>query len=52
MKSPYTQRPDDLAREATEEFIAVHGRTRSAAERVRGGEQPAADAAEATAATE
>ena len=24
MKSPYTQRPDDLAREATEEFIAQH----------------------------
>ena len=33
MKSPITQRPDDLAREATEEFIAEHSRTRTAAER-------------------
>ena len=31
MKSPYTQRPDHLAREATEEFIARHSRTRDAA---------------------
>src|SRR5690242_14375119 len=30
MKSPYTQRPDHLAREATEEFIAHHARTRKA----------------------
>jgi len=33
MKSPYTQRPDHLAREATEEFIAAHARTRPAAEK-------------------
>jgi myo-inositol-1-phosphate synthase len=33
MKSPFTQRPDHLAREATEEFIAAHSRTRSAAEK-------------------
>ncbi len=35
MKSPYTQRPDDQAREATEEFIAQHARTRAAAEKAR-----------------
>ena len=35
MKSPYTQRPDHLAREATEEFIAQHSRTREAAEAAR-----------------
>jgi myo-inositol-1-phosphate synthase len=35
MKSPYTQRPDDKAREATEEFIAKHARTRAAAEVAR-----------------
>ena len=35
MKSPYTQRPDDQAREATEEFIATHARTREAAKRAR-----------------
>src|SRR4051794_20321733 len=35
MKSPYTQRPDNLAREATEEFIAQHARTRAAAEKAR-----------------
>jgi myo-inositol-1-phosphate synthase len=35
MKSPYTQRPDDLARLATEEFIAKHARTREAAEAAR-----------------
>jgi hypothetical protein len=26
MKSPHNQRPDDLAREATEAFIAKYGR--------------------------
>ena len=26
MKSPHTQRPDDEARDATEEFIAAHAR--------------------------
>jgi hypothetical protein len=35
MKSPYTQRPDHLAREATEEFIAHHARTRAAADAAR-----------------
>jgi myo-inositol-1-phosphate synthase len=35
MKSPYTQRPDDQARDATEEFIAQHARTRAAAEAAR-----------------
>jgi myo-inositol-1-phosphate synthase len=35
MKSPYTQRRDNLAREATEEFIAQHARTREAAEAAR-----------------
>jgi myo-inositol-1-phosphate synthase len=35
MKSPHTQRPDHLAREATEEFIAQHARTRKAAEAAR-----------------
>jgi myo-inositol-1-phosphate synthase len=33
MKSPFTQRPDHLAREATEQFIAEYSRTRTAAER-------------------
>jgi myo-inositol-1-phosphate synthase len=35
MKSPYTQRPDHLAREATEEFIAQHARTRKAGDAAR-----------------
>src|SRR5215204_4904098 len=35
MKSPYTQRPDDLARLATEAFIEQHSRTRDAAARAR-----------------
>jgi myo-inositol-1-phosphate synthase len=33
MKSPFSQRPDPLAREATEAFIADHSRTRTAAEK-------------------
>jgi myo-inositol-1-phosphate synthase len=33
MKSPMSQRPDHLAREHTEEFIAQHSKTRSAAKR-------------------
>jgi myo-inositol-1-phosphate synthase len=36
MKSPHTQRPDDEARDATEEFIAQHARVREAAKRARG----------------
>jgi myo-inositol-1-phosphate synthase len=43
MKSPYSQRPDHLAREATEEFIAVHSRTRAAAEAARGAAEKAAE---------
>jgi myo-inositol-1-phosphate synthase len=35
MKSPHNQRPDHLAREATEEFIAQHAKTRAAAEAAR-----------------
>jgi myo-inositol-1-phosphate synthase len=35
MKSPYSQRPDHLAREATEDFIAHHARTRAAADAAR-----------------
>ena len=37
MKSPYTQRPDDQAREATEEFIAKHAQDPRAAEKARDG---------------
>jgi myo-inositol-1-phosphate synthase len=43
MKSPYTQRPDHLAREATEEFIAQHSRTRKAADAARAAADKAAD---------
>ena len=43
MKSPYTQRPDDLAREATEAFIATHAKTRAAAEKAREAAEKAAD---------
>ena len=43
MKSPYTQRPDHLAREATEEFIAEHARTRAAAEAARAAADRAAE---------
>ena len=43
MKSPYTQRPDHLAREATEAFIAQHARTRAAAEAARAAAEKAAE---------
>ena len=43
MKSPYTQRPDHLAREATEAFIAQHARTRAAAEAARAAADKAAE---------
>ncbi|MGH2948915.1 MAG: inositol-3-phosphate synthase [Solirubrobacteraceae bacterium] len=43
MKSPYTQRPDHLAREATEDFIARHARTRAAAEAARAAAEKAAE---------
>ncbi len=42
MKSPFSQRPDHLAREATEEFIARHARTRAAAEAARAAAEKAA----------
>jgi myo-inositol-1-phosphate synthase len=43
MKSPYTQRPDHLAREATEDFIAAHARTRKAADAARAAAERAAE---------
>jgi myo-inositol-1-phosphate synthase len=43
MKSPYTQRPDHLAREATEDFIAQHSRTRKAADAARAAADKAAE---------
>jgi myo-inositol-1-phosphate synthase len=43
MKSPYSQRTDHLAREATEEFISVHSRTRAAAEAARAAADKAAE---------
>ena len=43
MKSPHTQRPDHLAREATETFIAQHANTRKAAESAREAAHRAAD---------
>jgi myo-inositol-1-phosphate synthase len=48
MKSPYTQRPDHLAREATEDFIARHARTREAAQRARAARERAAEDKSAT----
>jgi myo-inositol-1-phosphate synthase len=42
MKSPYTQRPDDLARAATDDFIEQHARTRAVAEASRAQGPPAA----------
>jgi myo-inositol-1-phosphate synthase len=43
MKSPYSQRPDHLAREATEAFIEHHARTREAAKRAREARDRAVD---------
>jgi myo-inositol-1-phosphate synthase len=43
MKSPHSQRPDHLAREATEDFIAKHARTRQAAEAARQASEKAAE---------
>ena len=43
MKSPYTQRPDDEAREATEAFIEHHARAREAARRAREARDQAAE---------
>ena len=49
MKSPMNQRPDHLAREATEEFIAKHARTKVAAEAARSAAEQAAAGGSATA---
>jgi myo-inositol-1-phosphate synthase len=43
MKSPYAQRPDDEAREATEAFIEHHARAREAARRAREAREQAAE---------
>jgi myo-inositol-1-phosphate synthase len=43
MKSPHTQRPDHIARELTEAFIATHARTREAAEAARKASDRAAE---------
>jgi myo-inositol-1-phosphate synthase len=43
MKSPFTQRPDHLAREATEDFIARHAGTRAAADAARAAADRAVD---------
>src|ERR1700754_2412314 len=43
MKSPYTQRPHHRAREATEEFIAQHSRSRAAADAARAAAAKAAE---------
>jgi myo-inositol-1-phosphate synthase len=42
MKSPHTQRPDHLAREASEQFIAANSRTRTAAEKAAAAAERAA----------
>jgi hypothetical protein len=44
MKSPHNQRPDHLAREATEQFIAEHARATRAAKGAQraAGDKPAA----------
>jgi myo-inositol-1-phosphate synthase len=49
MKSPMNQRPDHLAREATEEFIADNARTKKAADAARKAADDAAGAGSATA---
>jgi myo-inositol-1-phosphate synthase len=43
MKSPHNQRPDHLARQATEDFIAKHARTRKAAEAAEEAREKAAE---------
>jgi myo-inositol-1-phosphate synthase len=48
MKSPHNQRPDDEAREATEEFIEKHGRLTKATKAARDAKkQPAEEKASA-----
>jgi myo-inositol-1-phosphate synthase len=49
MKSPMNQRPDHLAREATEAFIAEHSRSKKAAEAARAKAAEAAEEGSATA---
>jgi myo-inositol-1-phosphate synthase len=49
MKSPHTQRPDHLAREATEEFIESNARTRDSAERAKKAAEKVAAEGSATA---
>jgi myo-inositol-1-phosphate synthase len=43
MKSPHNQRPDHLARQATEDFIAKHARTRTAAKAAEEAREKAAE---------
>jgi myo-inositol-1-phosphate synthase len=43
MKSPHNQRPDHLARQATEDFIAKHARTRKAAKAAEEAREKAAE---------
>jgi myo-inositol-1-phosphate synthase len=43
MKSPFTQRPDDQAREATEEFITAHARGRTPEQRATAAAKAAAE---------
>jgi myo-inositol-1-phosphate synthase len=49
MKSPYTQRPDHLAREATETFIADHARSRDAGKKAKQAAEKAVAEGSATA---
>jgi myo-inositol-1-phosphate synthase len=44
MKSPHNQRPDDEAREQTEEFIEKHARLTKAAKAAKAGEDAPAEA--------
>jgi len=41
MKSPHSQRPDDEARELSEDFIVKHARLSAAARQAQGGEDAA-----------
>jgi len=43
MKSPHNQRPDHIARQATEDFIAKHARTRKAAKAAEEAREKAAE---------
>jgi myo-inositol-1-phosphate synthase len=50
MKSPMNQRPDDLARIETEEFIAAHARTKEGAQRAKKAKEEVAEQATSIAA--